>query len=458
MERHLVVIGGNAGGMSAAVRARRGDPSLPITVFERSGHISYGSCGLPYYIGDDIKEIDRLIIYTPEYMKKERNINVHTFCEVTKIDVSNKCVVVKDLKTGKVFKQHYSHLVIGTGASPIIPPIPGIENDNIFTLRNIEDGKRIKYHVISNKPKKAAVLGAGFIGLETAEALRKWGVDVYIFESFSEILPQLDRELVSVVEGELEKNGVKLFKNTEVKVFEHTGDGGIRVNTGAGSSFDVDMAVVCTGVRPNTDLAKDAGIETGIKGSIKVDKYMRTSAPNVWAAGDCCETYDIITKMPLYIPLGTTANKQGKIAGENLIGGKAVFPGVLGTQVAKVFDTFVAFTGLNESRAAEAGIETLSVKIKALDKASYYPGAKPIYIKIVMDKNTGRVLGAQLAGSEGVAKRVDVFATAITAGMTVYDLYQLDLAYAPPVAPSSDPVLIAASAGIKAMKGKNIIN
>lgn len=449
----LVVIGGTAGGMSAAARARRGDASLPITVFDRSGFVTYGSCGLPYYISDDIKDHNELVTYTPAYLKQNRNIDVKIHHEVTHIDTLEKYIIVKDLKADKEFKQPYNKLVIATGASPMMPPIPGIDLENILTLRNIEDGVRIKELIKSGKIKKAAILGGGFIGLEMAEALRKQNIEVAVFEMLPQILPQIDGELLTLVEQDLDANNVKLFKNTKVIGFESSEDGKVsRVIVEGNRSYDVDMVLVSVGVRPNTDLAAKAGIETGLKGSIVVDEYMRTSLKDIWACGDCVQSYHRITKKPVYIPLGTTANKQGKIVGDNVLGGNTSFSGVMGTQVTKIFDTFVASTGLTEAEARAMGIDATSAIIKHSDKAGYYPGKKPIYIKITMDKPSGRVLGAQLIGSEGVGKRVDIFVTAITAGMTVYDMDELDLAYAPPVSPVYDPVLIAASVGIKTLE------
>ncbi|WP_213974050.1 FAD-dependent oxidoreductase [Tepidanaerobacter acetatoxydans] len=452
MDKHLVVIGGTAAGMSAAARARRGDSSLPITVFERTGHITYGSCGLPYYIGDVIKDVNKLITYTPEYMKKERNIDVYTLHEVTNINTQEKYVKVKDLKSGDIFKQPYTQLVIATGAIPIVPKILGVEHKNIFTLRNIEDGLRIKELLSSGRVKRADVLGAGFIGLEVSEALRNWGIEVTVFEMLPAILPQIDKEFVALVEDELQKNSVKLYKNTKVVEFQASGKNVIKILTEDGRTFESDMVIASVGVKPNTALAKNANISIGPLGGIAVDKYMRTSAPDVWAAGDCTETYNLVTRKPAYLPLGTTANKQGKIAGENVVGGSAAFPGILGTQGTKIFDTYVATTGLDEMSAKDAGIAAVSAKIVHTDKASYYPGSKYIHTKIVLDKKTAKVVGAQMTGSEGIGKRIDIFATAITAGMTAYQLNELDLAYAPPVSPVYDPVLIAASAGIKVLE------
>lgn len=452
MDKHLVVIGGTAAGMSAAARARRGDPSLSITVFERTGHITYGSCGLPYYIGDVIKDVNKLITYTPEYMKKERNIDVYTLHDVTDINTQEKYVKVKDLKSDDIFKQPYTQLVIATGAIPVVPKILGVEHKNIFTLRNVEDGLRIKELLSSGRVKRAAILGAGFIGLEVSEALRNWGIEVTVFEMLPAILPQIDEEFAILVEDELQKNSVKLYKNTKVVEFQASDENVIKILTEDGRTFESDMVIASVGVKPSTALARNANISIGPLDGIAVDKYMRTSAPYVWAAGDCTETYNLVTRKPAYLPLGTTANKQGKIAGENVVGGSAAFPGILGTQVTKIFDTYVASTGLNEMSAKDAGIAAVSAKIVHTDKASYYPGSKYIHTKIVLDKNTAKIIGAQMTGSEGIGKRIDVFATAITAGMTAYQLNELDLAYAPPVSPVYDPVLIAASAGIKELE------
>ncbi|GAQ24966.1 FAD-dependent oxidoreductase [Tepidanaerobacter syntrophicus] len=452
MDKNLVVIGGTAAGMSAAAQARRGDPSLPIIVFERTGYITYGSCGLPYYIGNVIKDVNKLITYTPEYMKKQRNIDVYILHEVVGINTQEKYVKVKNLKSGETFNQPYGQLVIATGAVSVVPKIPGIDNNGIFTLRNIEDGIKIKEFLSSKNVKHAAILGAGFIGLELAEALRNWGIDVNIFEMLPRILPQIDEELSALIEAELEKNSVKLYKNTKVVEFKPAEKGGLKIITEGNNIFDADMVIAAVGVKPNTLLAQNAKIQTGTLGGIAVDKYMRTSCPDIWAAGDCTETYNRITKKPVYVPLGTTANKQGKIAGENAAGGSVIFPGIIGTQVTKIFNTYTATTGLNEISAKDAGMLPISAKIKHVDKAGYYPGSKSIHVKIIIDKNTAKVIGAQMAGSEGVGKRIDIFATAITAGMTVYELNELDLAYAPPVSPVYDPVLIAASSGIKALE------
>lgn len=449
----MVVIGGNAAGMSAATKVRRGDANLPITVFESSQFVTYGSCGLPYYISEDIKEYNDLVTFTPEFLKRERNIDVKIRHQVMEIDPREKFLGIKDLNTGEEFKQYYTKLVIATGASPVLPPIQGIGYKNIFTLRSVEDGIEIKQLLQSGKIKNVAILGAGFIGLEMAEAFRKRNIQVSVFEKLPQVLPQIDLELSAIIESELIKNGVKLYKNIEVVEFEASNDGKVKsLRLKDNRIFDADMVLLAVGVKPNTELAIKAGIQTGLKGCIVVDQYMRSSIPNVWACGDCTMTYNRITREPLFIPLGTIANKQGKIVGENVLGGQAVFPGVLGTQVTKIFDLFVASTGLTKEQALASGFEPVQATIKHWDRAGYYPGTQSIWVTIIMDKNHGKILGAQLVGSEGVAKRIDVFVTAITVGMTVYELNELDLAYAPSVSPVYDPILIAATIGIKAIK------
>lgn len=448
----LVVIGGTAGGMSAAARARRGYPSLPITVFDRSGFVTYGSCGLPYYISDDIKDASELVAFTPEQLKQRRDIDVKTHHEVIEINPDEKYVKVKNLKSGEEFDQYYNRLVIATGATSIIPPIPGIDLENIVTLRNLDDGIKLKQLLAVENIKKVAILGAGFIGLEMAEALKKRNLEVVVFEMLPQILPQIDTELSNLVEDELRKNDVKLLKNTKVIGFEASGKTVSKIITEGNVAYDVDMVLVSVGVKPNTDIAKEAGIQTGLKGSIIVDRYMRTNVADIWACGDCVQSIHRVNQQPVYIPLGTTANKQGKIVGDNVLGGHVAFSGVMGTQVTKIFDIFVAATGLTQEQAVDSGFKAISATIKHIDRADYYPGNQPLYITITMDKNNGRILGAQLVGSEGVAKRVDVFVTAITAGMTVYELNELDLAYAPPVSPVYDPILISASVGIKAIE------
>lgn len=448
---HLVIIGGNPAGMSAASKARRLESDIPITVFEKTGFVTYGSCGLPYYISDKIKDINELITYTPEYLKKEKNIDVKVFHEVTDIDLKEKKVIVKDLRKGIFFEQQFSNLIIATGASPVIPPLLRNELENVFSLRTVEDGIKIKNVLAENCFKTAAIIGAGYIGLEMAEALKELGINVMVFEMLPRILPQLDEEVVKYAEKELLDNGVEIYKNTKVSKLVGSDKNRVcQIITEDGKILSVDLVIVAVGVRPNSDLARKAGIKIGYKDAIVVDEFQRTNVPNVWACGDCVQTINLISKTPEYIPLGTTANKQGKIAGENVLGGKAKFPGVLGTQIIKIFSTYISTTGLSESKARTLGFNNIGTStVITNDRASYYPGRRSGFIKVVFDTLSGKILGAQLAGSEAMAKRVNIFATAITAGMTVYDLSSLDFAYAPPVAPVYDPVIVAVSACVK---------
>ena len=448
LNEHLIVIGGTAAGMSAASRARKMAPALPITVFERTGFVTYGSCGLPYFVGGDINDHNELVTFTPDYLQNNRTIKVKTGCEVIHLDLEKKSVIVCNLETGDADEVFFSHLILATGASPVIPPIKGCDLLNVFTLRTIEDGIKIKEFSKNGIGKKAAIIGGGYIGLEMAEALRKNRLEVSVFEMFPRLLSQLDEEYADIVEAELLKHDVKVYKGTTISEIEGIGAYPKKVRTTDGKAFDADMVLISVGVRPNSELAAKAGLKIGINGGIVVDQFLQTSHPDVWACGDCVQMFDLILKQPTYAPLGTTANKQGKLAGDNVVGGKGVFAGVLGTQATKIFDTYVASTGLSEDKAIKTGLQPITVKIIKNDKASYWPGAKPMRIKLILE-NSGKLLGAQMIGSEGVAQRINVLVAAITAGMSVYELNELDMVYAPPLAPVYDPILIAASEGIK---------
>lgn len=447
--RHLVIIGGTAAGLSAASKARRIDPNIPITVYERTSYVSYGSCGLPYFIGDIIKDHNDLITYNPEYLHEKRNITVKIHHEVTALDLKNNSVSVRDLNNQSEFKHHFSQLIIATGATPSRPPFKGIDLDNIFTLRTVEDALKIKQLIKNNSVKKVAIIGGGYIGLEMAEAFRNCNIDVSVFEMMSQVLPLFDTEYAAIVEKEIRKHGVKVY--TSCKVAEFIGENGKvkSIVTSDGAIYDTDLVLISAGVKPNSQLARTAGLEIGLAGAIVVDEFMQTSYPNVWACGDCVQMQDVITKKPVYYPLGPTANKQGRIAGGNALGEKTAFLGVLGTQATKIFDIYTSGTGMSEGKAKEFGFDIVISKTVKTDKASYYPGSMDTYIKLILEKNTGRILGANILGSETSAQRINVFVAAITAGYTVQQLNQLDLVYAPPVAPVYDPILIAASQGLK---------
>jgi NADPH-dependent 2,4-dienoyl-CoA reductase/sulfur reductase-like enzyme len=444
MGERLVVIGGVAAGMSAASRARRLNPKIEIMVFEKSGFVSYGSCGLPYFVSDVIKAPENLVVYDAKFFKEKRNIDVYLHHEVLKIFPAKRSVLVKDLEKDKEFEVGYDKLVIATGARAVKPNIKGIDLNGIFTIRFLEEGIAIKNFIRENSPKKALIIGAGYIGMEMAEALVSLGIDVTIVEVMPNILGSMDDEINEVVEAELQKNGVKLLKS--ISVVEFVGDGFVRkAILNNDSSLDVDLVIVGAGIKPNSEIARDAGIEIGRSGAIPVNQRMETNIPGVFAAGDCAEAFHLVLGRPVYIPLGTTANKQGKVAGENAVGGNAIFKGIVGTAVFKVFELEVARTGISEKQAKEEGIDYVSTVIEHSSRAHYYPGGSKIRVKLIAERKTGRLLGAEMVGRDGVAKRIDVFATALHARMSIGEIAGLDLSYAPPFAPVWDPILIAAN-------------
>lgn len=463
MAEKLVVIGGTAAGLSAASKAKRLNPELDILVFEKSGYISYGACGLPYFVGGMIEEPDDLVAMTAEEMRGKRNIPTFIHQEVTEIDRENKRVEVKNLESGETATYPYDKLVIATGASPIIPSIPGIDAGGIYYLRTVEDGIRLK-HTVAGKNQTAAIIGGGFIGLEMAEEMSQAGVKVHVYERMERLLPFLDESFSQKTKEILEQNGVTVHLGADVTeiVTENGRACGVRTvpvgaHTKEAGPVDiqpeevqpVDFVLMSIGVLPASSLAEKAGLKLGLKNGIAVDETMQTSDPSIWACGDCVEMKHLVTGAPVYVPLGTTANKQGRIAGENVAGGRETFKGVLGSTVTKVFDLYIAATGLSREQAVQAGFDAVSSIVTKADRASYYPGGKTNTICLVLDRKSGRLLGAQGIGSESIAGRINVFATAITCGMTVGQINELDLVYAPPVAPVYDPVLIAASQAMK---------
>lgn len=449
MSEKLIVIGGTAAGLSAASKAKRVCPDMEIEVFERSGYISYGACGLPYFIGGLVEEPEDLVSLTVEQMNQKRGIPTHIHHEVTKINRETKTVNVRDIDTGEESVHSYDKLVIATGARPIRPQMPGVDADGIYYLRTVEDGIRLKHVVWSEKKKRAVIVGGGFIGLEVAEELVLSGLEVHVFEMMPKLLPFLTDGFSEIVLETLQTNGVKVHLGngiTEILTEDRIVRG---VRASDGSEISSDIVLMSMGVVPNSELAKEAGLDIGIKGTIVVSEEMQTSDPSIWACGDCVQTKNRITGKPTYVPLGTTANKQGRIAGDNVAGGHEIFKGVLGSMVTKVFDLYISVTGLSLQQAKEEGFDAVSSVITKGDRASYYPGSRENHICLILDKKTGRLLGAQGIGSESIAGRINVFATAITAGMTVSEINELDLVYAPPVAPVYDPILIAASQAMK---------
>ena len=442
----LIVVGGVAAGMSAAARAKRRNKDLQITVYEKSGYVSYGACGLPYFIKGDIPQAEKLVVRTPEQFAKQ-GIQALVHHEVIDVDVQAHTVTVKNLETGQVFQDTWDELLITTGAVAAKPPIPGLDLPGIFTLRTVEDGIAIREWIAKKHPWQAVVVGAGYIGLEMAEALAANGMYVDVVEMLPQVLPNMDEDMAALVLEELERKGVTVHLNSPVRGFQ--GDGRVERVLAGDKILEADIVLFSVGAKANIPLAQKAGVAIGETGAIAVDDHQRTNVPHVWAAGDVAEAWHRVLKKPAYIPLGTTANKQGRVAGTNIAGGDEAFPGIVGTAVVKVFDLEVARTGLSEREAKEAGFDAASVTIKAPARAHYMPTHPPIHVKLVFEKGTKKLLGGQMVGQEGVSKRIDVIAAALYDDWTVYDLKSLDLSYAPPFAPVWDPILVAANVASK---------
>ncbi len=431
----LIIIGAVAAGTSAAAKARRNSEENEIVVYEKDSFISYSGCGMPYYIGGEVESADELTPRDPHFFKTRYNVDIKTSHEVIRINPEEKKLEVKDLISGEVFTDTYDKLIIATGARAVTPPIKGADKSHVFTLRNINDMNSIKHFINENNVKTSVIVGTGFVGLEVCENLKGLGIDVTMVELLPQVTPGLDSDMAVYVEEHLKKNGVNVF--TETSADEITKENVILSN---GKSIQADMVLLATGVRPNVDLAKQAGIEIGTTGAIKVDEKMRTSIEDIYACGDCIESFHRVTGKPVYSSLGSTANKTGRIAGDSVTGGNLTFRGILGTGILKVFDLTVGQTGLSERQARELGYEVVVNHNIKPNKPEYMNG-KELIIKGVADKNTGRLLGVQIIGREGVDKRIDVFVTAITFKAKAEDLFHLDLAYAPPYSTTKDPVM-----------------
>ena len=438
----VVIVGGVAGGATAAARIRRLDEQAEIVVFERSGYISYANCGLPYYIGGVIEDPDDLTLQTPESFFSRFRIHMKVRHEVTAIHPDKKIVSVKNLKTGEKFEESYDKLLLSPGAKPVWPGLPGMDSDRLFTLRTVEDTFRIKEFVDQNKPKSAVMVGGGFIGLEVAENLRELGMDVTIVQRPKQLMNPFDTDMASFIHAEMRKHGVKLALGYSVEGFAER-DGGVDVLLKDQPSIHADMVVLAIGVTPESTLAKDAGLALGMKGSILVNDRMETSVPDIYAVGDAVQVRHYVTGEDALIALAGPANKQGRIAADNICGGDSRYLGSQGSSVIKVFDMTAATTGINETNARKAGLDVDTVILSPMSHAGYYPGGKLMTMKVVFEKETYRLLGAQIVGYDGVDKRIDVLATAIHAGMNATDLKDLDLAYAPPYSSAKDPVNMA---------------
>ena len=438
----VVIVGGVAGGATAAARIRRLDEQAEIVVFERSGFISYANCGLPYYIGGVIENPEELTLQTPESFFSRFRVNMKVRHEVTAIHPDKKTVSVTNLETGEEFEECYDKLLLSPGAKPTQPRLPGVGLDKLFTLRTVEDTFRIKEYIQKNRPKSAVLAGGGFISLELAENLRELGMEVTIVQRPKQLMNPFDPDMAAFIHSEMRRHGVKLALGHTVEGFEEK-DGGVDVLLKDEAPLHADMVVLAIGVSPDTQLAQDAGLELGVKGSIVVNDRMETSVPDIYAVGDAVQVKHFVTGQDVLLSLAGPANKQGRIAADNICGGDSHYTGSQGSSVIKVFDMTAATTGVNETNAKKAGLDVDTVILSPMSHAGYYPGGKVMTMKVVFEKETYRLLGAQIVGYEGVDKRIDVLATAIRAGLKATELKDLDLAYAPPYSSAKDPVNMA---------------
>lgn len=454
--KKIVIVGGVAGGMSAAARARRLSEDAEIIVLERNGYVSYANCGLPYFLGGEIQSQDKLIVVTPEALKNKLNLDIRIHNEVVEIDSTAKIISVRDTITQETYEESYDDLILSVGASPIRPNIPGIDLPGLFTLRSIEDVEEIQSWFDIQKPRTAVLAGGGFIGLEMAEQLVQKGLDVTLLDGKDQVLAPLDIEMAELVHKELRKHGVKLLLGEQVKGFRKPGEivadledspKSCWVLAGDQEPIAADLVILGLGIRPEVTLARKAGITIGECGGIKVDDYLQTSKPNIWAVGDAIEVLCPANNAQTLIALGGPANRQGRMAADNIFGAKQTYDGTIGTAILRVFDLTVASVGLNESQLKSSTIPYEAIYLHPSNHASYYPGASRLDMKVLFHKKTGMLLGAQVIGKEGVDKRIDVLATAIKARMTMRDLSELELAYAPPFGSAKDPINLAGMAG-----------
>jgi NADPH-dependent 2,4-dienoyl-CoA reductase/sulfur reductase-like enzyme/rhodanese-related sulfurtransferase len=445
----VVIIGGVAAGPKVASRIIRLVPDAEVTIVEKGKLLSYAGCGLPYYVSGVVKEQAELmstpvgVVRDPVFFRKVKNVHVMNQTEAVQVDRAGKRVKVKDVNNGEPSWLDYDKLVFATGASPVVPLIPNVDLDGVFTLHGVHDAEGIKALLSEEKARDVVVVGGGLIGVETTEALVQKGCRVTVVEMLPQILGMLDWEMAKLVEQHMESHGVKVLTGTQVKAFE--GRDVIEGVVTDQGKLPADTVILAVGVRPTVELARDAGLEIGTTGAIKVDQHLCTSDPDIYAAGDCVECLDLLTCRPCFVPLGSTANKQGRVAANNICGVKDTFPGVLGSTVCKVFDYVVARTGLSETAANGLGYEVVTALAPAPDRAHFMPTAKPLLLKLVADKRSRRLLGAQATGPGAADKRIDVAATAITAGMTVDQLANADLCYAPPYASAMDNIITAAN-------------
>jgi NADPH-dependent 2,4-dienoyl-CoA reductase/sulfur reductase-like enzyme/rhodanese-related sulfurtransferase len=458
--KKLLIVGGVAGGASAGARARRLDENAGIILFERGPDISFANCGLPYHIGGMIGEREKLLITSPEMMRRRFKIDVRTQTEVIAIDRDKKEVVARNLANGEEYRESYDALVLSPGAEPLRPPIPGIGNPKVLTLRNLADMDRIiqalELHAIDRPDflhrKNVAVIGGGYIGLEMAEALAERGMQVSLVELSAQVMGPVDPEVAAPLHQELVRQGIDLRLRSSVTAFASVGEA-LEIALSDGKQLIVDMAILAIGVKPETKLAADAGLELGSTGGIKVDDHMRTSDPAIYAAGDAVEVTDYVSGQSALVPLAGPANRQGRIAADNIFGRDSIYRHTQGTAICKVFDLAIGMTGMSEKTARRLEVPYEKVYVHPMSHASYYPGAQPLSLKLLFAPDTGKILGAQAVGADGVDKRIDVLAVAIRAGLTVFDLEEMELSYAPPYGSAKDPVNYAGFVAANALRG-----
>ncbi|MDA7026750.1 CoA-disulfide reductase [Bacillus sp. CLL-7-23] len=451
MTKKIVIIGGVAGGASAAARLRRLDEQSQIVLFERGEYISFANCGLPYYIGETIKKREKLLVQTVEGMSKKFNLDIRNLSEVVKINRDRKTVTVNHLPENRIYEESYDVLILSPGAKPIVPQISGLtEADHVFTLRSIPDTDQIKSFVDNHQPKEAVVIGGGFIGLEMAENLVERGVNVTLVEMAKQVMAPLDYEMAAIVHKHLIEKGVNLILEDGVQAFH---DHGKEVILSSGKVINTDFTILSIGVTPENQLAAEADLHIGKRGGIQVNEWLQTNDEHIYAIGDAIETADYLHQQPAFIPLAGPANRQGRIVANNIYGKKETYKGTLGTSIAKVFDLTAAVTGSNEKALQRLGIDYQVVHVHPGSHAGYYPGAHPLALKIIFSPDSGQIYGAQAVGKDGADKRIDVIATAIKGKLSVFDLTELELAYAPPFSSAKDPVNMAGYVAANILEG-----
>lgn len=455
--KRILIVGGGAGGSACATRARRLSEEAEILLFERGPYVSYANCGLPYYVGNLIPSRENLLITTPDTFLQRFNISARTYQEVLRIDRENRFIEVKDLISGEVYQEPYDALVLATGAVPIRPSLPGMDHPGIFTVRTIPDVERIKDWIEQHQAQQAVVVGGGFIGLEMVENLVLKGLKVTLIEMLTQVMPPMDPEMVTPLHAHLSEKGVELVLGDGVARFEETKEGGLLVVTQSGGCYPADLVILSIGVRPDVRLAKEAGLEIGERGGIRVDAQMRTSDPFIWAVGDAVEIKDLITGQWTLVPLGGPANRQGRVAAEAIFGRADQFRGVLGTAIVKIFDQVAGIVGASEKTLKRLGIPYEKVYLHPYHHASYYPGAEPLQVKLLFSPDTGKVLGAQAVGKMGVDKFIDTIALALQMNATVDDLAEAELAYAPQFGSAKSPVNMVGFVAQNVLRGDHPI-